>query len=117
MKTTAEYFREYRKRNPEKINAINKRYRKRNPEKVRAWELRARNIFPTRPMPTLCECCRRPARGRWKVLHLDHDHVTGHFRGWLCNGCNLGLGLIGDTLESAEALVGYLKRETPNEHD
>lgn len=29
-------------------------------------------------------------------LVLDHDHKTGHIRGWLCNRCNLVLGALED---------------------
>ena len=110
-KAGPEYWSEYRRANSEKINSINRRYRGRNPERVAAWRLRARAITPLRPMPECCEVCKKPPLGRWKKLHLDHDHETGEFRGWLCNSCNLGLGLIGDTLEYAEALVRYLKKE------
>lgn len=34
-----------------------------------------------------CEIC-----GHVRNLRYDHDHVTGQFRGWLCNWCNLALG-------------------------
>ncbi len=37
----------------------------------------------TRPRPEFCELCgQKPPVGR-KILHLDHDHKTGLFRGWL----------------------------------
>jgi hypothetical protein len=63
---------------------------------------------PTRPMPDLCEACSRP-RGETR-LHLDHDHVTGVFRGWLCRQCNLGLGLLGDNKERVLKILNYLGR-------
>jgi hypothetical protein len=44
------------------------------------------------------------------VLHLDHDHSTGEFRGWLCAKCNTGLGLLGDSIEQLEMRLAYLKR-------
>jgi hypothetical protein len=43
-------------------------------------------------------------------MHLDHDHTTGAFRGWLCNRCNLGLGHLGDTIASVEKALDYLRR-------
>ena len=43
-------------------------------------------------------------------LHMDHDHKTGDFRGWLCNSCNLTLGLLGDSEAKIRGLSGYLKR-------
>jgi hypothetical protein len=63
---------------------------------------------PTRPAPVVCECCGRAPYN--SNLVLDHDHQTGAFRGWLCNQCNLGLGQIGDTLDSVERLRAYLLR-------
>jgi hypothetical protein len=46
---------------------------------------------------------------RKNVWRLDHDHITGGIRGWLCNSCNVSKGQLGDTLESAERLVKYYK--------
>tara|TARA_R100000781_G_C4057622_1_gene119906 strand:- start:307 stop:822 length:516 start_codon:yes stop_codon:yes gene_type:complete len=40
---------------------------------------------------------------------FDHDHKTGEFRGWLCNSCNISLGMLGDSLESAKRIVKYLE--------
>src|SRR6185436_5316681 len=51
-----------------------------------------------------CDLCGRHIDG----LHQDHDHVTGMARGWLCNGCNLGLGQLGDTVENLQRAVDYL---------
>lgn len=54
---------------------------------------------PTRPCPATCEICGRAPREQ-SILHLDHDHGSGEFRGWLCARCNLALGKLGDSLES-----------------
>lgn len=43
-------------------------------------------------------------------LHFDHDHTTLKFRGWLCRECNTGLGKLGDTVESLERALKYLKK-------
>lgn len=64
--------------------------------------------LPTRPMPDKCEmrgCSPGP-----KAFHLDHDHVTGKFRGWLCSKCNTGIGMLGDRLLGAQQAVAYLER-------
>lgn len=63
---------------------------------------------PTRPMPATCECCGGTPTGQGR-LHLDHDHATGAFRGWLCSKCNKGLGLFGDTLVGVLRAAGYLR--------
>jgi len=43
-------------------------------------------------------------------LAIDHDHATGKIRGLLCNNCNAGMGIIGDTVEHLERAAEYLKR-------
>lgn len=40
---------------------------------------------------------------------VDHDHVTGKFRGWLCNNCNVGLGMLGDSIGTLRDAVSYLE--------
>lgn len=64
---------------------------------------------PPTPDDGRCQCCRKP-RGSGKRLALDHDHVTGHFRGWLCAKCNRGIGALGDDLRGVLLAVEYLKR-------
>jgi hypothetical protein len=58
-------------------------------------------------MPEFCECCGALASGR---LDLDHDHETGKFRGWLCNTCNRGVGMLGDNVHGIMRAMSYLTR-------
>lgn len=95
---------------PERFRADDRkkaaRYRSRHPDRARAAGRRSAGLpEPTRSMPEFCECgCGR------KAIVLDHDHVTGKFRGWLSKLCNTGIGALGDDLASAERAVAYLKR-------
>lgn len=65
---------------------------------------------PTRPCPVVCELCGSPPGKR--VLHLDHDHRTGKFRGWLCQMCNLSLGKFGDNAQGLARALAYLDKNT-----
>lgn len=56
----------------------------------------------------LCAICKAPpVIGR--RLSVDHCHEGTGNRGLLCDDCNLGLGLLGDTLERLRAAVFYLE--------
>jgi len=56
------------------------------------------------PPPSERDCLPRPADGRCDCclvlvigpFHMDHDHITGAFRGWTCDGCNVGRGMADD---------------------
>ena len=43
------------------------------------------------------------------IFVLDHDHITGKFRGYICDRCNTSLGAIEDNLENIGRMVTYLK--------
>lgn len=42
-------------------------------------------------------------------LSVDHDHRTGDVRGFLCKGCNLGLGHFGESPERLRDAATYLE--------
>ena len=58
------------------------------------------------PKPNKCECC-----GAIADLIVDHDHVTGKFRGWICRKCNQGIGKLGDDIEGVKKAMEYLCRD------
>lgn len=112
----AEATRRYRSKPENKQKQLERlrAWERKNPEKVRVTERRKKGLpEPTRPCPILCECCGRHSlrvskRGRFS-LHLDHDHVTGSFRGWLCNPCNLAIGMLGDDETGVRRALAYLQ--------
>ena len=106
------YQNEYRQRNLAKKRAAERAWRATNPARLLAANRRFRGIpLPTRPAPPACECCgKKETARRNKELSIDHCHVTGSFRGWLCSRCNTGIGMLGDNLTGAESAVAYLKR-------
>lgn len=91
---------------PERVAARKKRNVNKDKERARSRR-RLRLPEPTRPEPDFCECCGRVPE---TALRLDHDHVTGAFRGWLCDSCNLGLGKFGDNRDGLMRAVAYLDR-------
>lgn len=105
------------KANPDRIKASQEAWAKANPVKL-LWKnsIRSARKHSYTPMtyadcekaianrPTLCESCdERPA------THCDHDHATGVFRGWLCQGCNIAEGFLG-TVDRQLKLLAYTRK-------
>jgi hypothetical protein len=90
---------------PERI-ARHAKFKDNNP--VWAMSLRRTMILERPPEGSPCELCGRTDR----LLTWNHDHTTGHHRGWLCQGCNTGLGGLGDTVEDLERALAYLRRQS-----
>ena len=51
-----------------------------------------------------------PGVSKHKRLHIDHCHRSGKPRGLLCNGCNRGIGYLGDSPVALFAAAQYLLR-------
>jgi len=58
----------------------------------------------------LCVICEQPETGsKNKKLSADHCHISGVFRGLLCNRCNRAIGLFGDNPDLLDAAASYLR--------
>ena len=120
----AAYGKQWLKDHPEARKEINRRYRERNKQQIAHAE-REYSANPTvrkrirvrraatletlagRPRPETCDVCGDPP-DKGKSLHFDHCHAHGHFRGWLCRGCNLILGYAKDEPGRLAKLIDYL---------
>lgn len=97
-------------------------YRAEHKEEKREANLRLRyNLTPAEKevmwlaQGKRCAICRRriALHGRCELCaYVDHNHRDKVVRGLLCNKCNRGMGLLGDTLEEAQRVVEYLKKNT-----
>lgn len=106
----------------EDYNAYMREWRQKNPQSVRRFNLRRYGITLEEyermlvAQEGVCAACGQPEKtvhaktGNPNSLAVDHDHETGKVRGLLCSPCNRALGLIGDSLERAQALVRYLEK-------
>ena len=98
----SDYGREWRAQNPEKIAARRLRERQRREARYAAEA--------GRPKPEVCDIC---AKKIGNIVY-DHCHTYGHFRGFLCDGCNTVLGLMEDDANLLVAMSAYLMRTRTN---
>lgn len=94
-----------------------KQWKEQHPEKVRMHVRKSSRKYyglpiPTRPEAQHCDICGSPPGKR--SLSLDHDHLTGKFRGWLCGRCNTGLGMFKEQELSLYKAIQYLKANKIN---
>lgn len=112
------YLAAYYIENKARLKENGKKWVAKNKTRVRLTSLEARRRRdglpkPTRPMPYTCELCGGLPNGpsaATGTLCIDHCHSTGAFRGWLCFGCNTGIGRLGDTVSGVQRALDYLKR-------
>jgi hypothetical protein len=64
-----------------------------------------------------CVICGVPECECRQTLHMDHDHNTGIFRGWLCENCNKGLGHFKDNPELLLKAIVYLENSLAVERE
>lgn len=99
----------WRSGNPEKCREYSKRWRENDP--TRGREVKVRFLYGLElselpEKPTRCEVCRR-----WhKKIVIDHCHETGRFRGWLCDPCNMILGMVDESPQILRDIALYLEK-------
>ena len=49
-------------------------------------------------------------------VNLDHSHIDGKIRGWLCSSCNTSIGKFGEDVETLKRAIKWLKKELPVWH-
>jgi hypothetical protein len=83
-----------------------KEYYKKHPHKWTINHIRRRGVDPATvpPKPNTCKCCGRANR----KLEIDHCHIGGNFRGWICGNCNRALGMVNDNIDDLKKLIVYL---------
>ncbi len=99
-----------------------RRWRKKHPDKTRAWgrlsvlKSRLRKLGRTiedynravQDLNGVCPGCLQPNTHKLGWM-LDHDHITGVFRGLLCGHCNSTLGHAHDDPATLRRLADYLE--------
>ena len=116
---------EYRKKNRERLNAMEVARRKKNHD--RAKVIMKRSKIKTAYGISLeeynqklneqdfkCAICGSDLSGH-KKQQLDHDHETGAVRDFLCRNCNTALGGFQDSEDLLMRAVEYLKRHRQGE--
>lgn len=92
QRATQEYRERLRVEDPDKLRTI---YRRADLMKYGVTEAQYDAVY--RKQGGVCAICGQPETTRRKGtvmrLAIDHDHLTGKFRGLLCNTCNRAIGL------------------------
>lgn len=114
----AALLREWRSANPEASRAQTRKWQQANRAKSRAdsrswaaahpeysaeYARKKREKQAGSKRPKRCQVCKKPGK-----IFFDHCHKKGHFRGWLCNGCNAALGFVRDSASLLRKLADYL---------
>lgn len=116
-------------KNKVRDNERNKHYNKANAQRIRGFKLQKYwpDCSPEQcndnyqalliKQNFLCACCGESETStcpgyKTRSLAVDHIHGTNVVRGLVCNKCNRGIGLLGDTQEGLLKAIKYLS-QTP----
>lgn len=78
------------------------------------WRRKKMETLVGRECPELCELCGQPNNGNSSRLHADHSHISGVYRGWLCNNCNTGLGKFKEDPKLLTKAIEWVQNEGPS---
>jgi len=80
-----------------------------NPERKRLFE--QKNPKPKIGDIFFCPICNRKFKRKFpNDVVLDHSHVDGTVRGWLCSSCNTSLGKFKDDVSILQRAINWILR-------
>lgn len=91
------YAARWRKENPTAQQIRYERWR--NNKEAKLWDIAGR------PRAEKCELCNID-----ELTVFDHCHLSGNFRGWICDRCNKVLGIVKDSSELLRKMANYLEK-------
>ena len=118
-----EYYREYRHKHRDRINANARKYDSNNPIKRRSRRLK--RLFGITleqyqalwdEQKGLCAICGGPETAtdgrtkKLKWLSVDHNHQTGKVRALLCQNCNSVIGHAAEDPAILKQAIAYLEQ-------
>lgn len=115
--------RKWQKKNPKKVTLYLRKYRETHPKQYFQYALKGRyglSLDEYWKMSKLqggkCAICQNGENSNKskKLLSVDHCHKTNKVRGLLCDRCNLGLGLLGDSSEIIAKALKYMRKYARN---
>ena len=83
-------------------------WKKLNREKVQ--QMRIRWKYGVSEKPDVCDVCGGTSTNG-KRIAVDHDHSTKRVRGFLCNGCNVAIGMVKEDPDRLRRLAEYLEKQ------
>lgn len=106
----------------DRILAKEKQYRADRPEAKRETQYKRRYGITIEQFDAMvkaqgnrCAICTetfKPPRQKM-TIHVDHCHETMKVRGLLCARCNVGIGLLNDSIERMKLAIEYLSGKRP----
>lgn len=82
--------------------------------KINSGQKRTFELSNPRPKigePFTCPICNKTfTREHNNDVVLDHSHIDGSVRGWLCSSCNTSLGKFGDDVAVLERAIKWIQR-------
>jgi len=106
--------RAYDKAHPEMLRRAGQKYAAKPSSKLKAELRRLKNLYGLDETAAVavhnrklgpCDICGKMSQ---KPLHVDHNHMTGVFRGVLCPSCNITVGMIELHLLQLESILTYI---------
>ena len=100
------YSKAWQEKNPLKVKLQSLRYyaKKRNHVACLVTDQQLEDAYTG-----CCAICGVPSVECKHSFHVEHNHITGELRGWLCAGCNKGLGMFQDNPVILRAAAQYIE--------